>query len=82
MLKHTSNRLANDSTELNCQIERSNVAVKLDRVTELQFLCGVSYAVASALAADEKAEAVKIDAHGVVTISLLRKAKVPNERPK
>ena len=66
---------------LNCQVERSNVASKLDRVTELQFLCGVSYAVASALAADEKAGRVKIDAHGVVT-DLARKAKVPNERPK
>lgn len=66
---------------LNCQIERSNVAAKLDRVTELQFLCGVSYAVASALAADEKAGRLKIDANGVVT-DLARKAKVPNERPK
>lgn len=66
---------------LNCQIERSNVAAKLDRVTELQFLCGVSYAVASALAADEKAGRVKIDANGVVT-DLARNAKVPNERPK
>ena len=66
---------------LNCQIERSNVAAKLDRVTELQFLCGVSYAVASALAADEKAGRVKIDANGVVT-DLARKAKVPNDRPK
>ena len=66
---------------LNCQIERSNVAAKLDRVTELQFLCGVSYAVASVLAADEKAGRVKIDANGVVT-DLARKAKVPNERPK
>ena len=66
---------------LNCQIERSNVAAKLDRVTELQFLCGVSYAVASALAADEKAGRVKIDANGVVT-DLARKAKAPNERPK
>ena len=66
---------------LNFQIERSNVAAKLDRVTELQFLCGVSYAVASALAADEKAGRVKIDANGVVT-DLARKAKVPNERPK
>ena len=64
-----------------CRTERSNVAVKLDRVTELQFLCGVSYAVASALAADEKAGRVKIDANGVVT-DLARKAKVPNERPK
>lgn len=64
----------------NCQIERSNVAAKLDRVTELQFLCGVSYAVASALAADEKAGRVKIDTDGVVT-DLVRKAKVPNERP-
>ena len=66
---------------LNCQVERSNVAAKLDRVTELQFLCGVSYAVASALAADEKAGRVKIDANGVVT-DLARKAKAPNERPK
>ena len=57
------------------------MAVKLDRVTELQFLCGVSYAVASALAADEKAGRVEIDVNGVVT-DLSRKAKVPNEQPK
>ena len=62
-------------------MERSNMAVKLERVTELQFLCGVSYAVASALAADEKAGRVEIDANGVIT-DLARKAKVPNERPK
>ena len=66
---------------LTCQTERSNVAVKLDRVTELQFLCGVSYAVASALAVDEKAGRVEIDGNGVVT-NLAEKAKVPNERPK
>lgn len=66
---------------LNCQIERSNVAAKLDRVTELQFLCGVSYAVASALAVDEKDGRVEIDGNGVVT-NLAEKAKVPNERPK
>ena len=65
----------------NRRTERNSVAVKLDRVTELQFLCGVSYAVASALAADEKAGRVEIDANGVVT-DLARKAKVPNERPK
>ena len=64
-----------------CRMERSNMAVKLERVTELQFLCGVSYAVASALAADEKAGRVEIDANGVIT-DLARKAKVPNERPK
>ena len=57
------------------------MAVKLDRVTELQFLCGVSYAVASALAADEKAGRVEIAANGVVT-DLVKKGKVPNERPK
>ena len=66
---------------LNCLTERSKVAAKLDRVTELQFLCGVSYAVASALAADEKAGRVEIDANGVVT-DLVKKGKVPNERPK
>ena len=64
-----------------CRTERSNVAVNLNRVTELQFLCGVSYAVASALAADEKAGRVEIDDNGVVT-DLAKKAKVPNERPK
>ena len=57
------------------------MAVKLDRVTELQFLCGVSYAVASALAADEKAGRVEIDVNGVVT-DLARKAKVPKEKKK
>ena len=57
------------------------MAVKLDRVTELQFLCGASYAVASALAADEKAGRVEIDVNGVVT-DLVKKGKVPNERPK
>ena len=65
----------------NRRTERSNMAAKLDRVTELQFLCGVSYAVASALAADEKAGRVEIDANGVVN-DIVRKAKVPNERPK
>ena len=65
----------------NRRTERSNMAVKLDRVTELQFLCGVSYAVASALAADEKAGRVEIDAKGVVT-DLVERGKVPNERPK
>ena len=64
-----------------CRTERSNVAAKLDRVTELQFLCGVSYAVASALAVDEKAGRVEIDDNGVVT-DLGEKAKAPNERPK
>ena len=64
-----------------CRKGSSNVSAKLNRVTELQFLCGVSYAVASALAADEKAGRVEIDANGVVT-DLVRKAKVPNERPK
>ena len=64
-----------------CRTERNNVAVHLDRVTELQFLCGVSYAVASALAVDEKAGRVEIDDNGVVT-DLGEKAKVPNERPK
>ena len=57
------------------------MAVKLDRVTELQFLCGVSYAVASALAADEKAGRVEIGANGVVT-DLVERGKVSNERPK
>ena len=66
---------------LNCQIERSNMAAKLDRVTELQFLCGVSYAYASALASDEKAGRIEIDANGVVT-DLVKKGKAPNERPK
>ena len=65
----------------NRRTERSNMAVKLDRVTELQFLCGVSYAVASALAADEKAGRVEIDAKGVVT-DLVERGKVSNERPK
>ena len=65
----------------NRRTERSNMAVKLDRVTELQFLCGVSYAVASALAADEKAGRVEIDANGVVT-DLVERGKVSNERPK
>ena len=65
----------------NRRTERNSVAVKLDRVTELQFLCGVSYAVASALAVDEKAGRVEIDDNGVVT-DLSRRAKAPNERPK